>query len=225
MEGIRKIILATKKAKIDYLIMIGGCGSLYLPGTQICAVDSQEFWSAFWSSMVDNYAHLTYVEKRFGGGAERQDLRAYRSARIALRDGRDTPEAKFVREDHEKKNRENDFAKALITACRTTFLFFDGNSSFNWTFLSPPAGYRTGRRTGKYESMLDYVPLKGDFSSSSDLEGRLRGVSTWDLAVAVADEAENRNHQDKHWTVFAEMDDDTPAQSPYIDLSYLSSLR
>ncbi|KAK4939820.1 hypothetical protein LTR10_019993 [Elasticomyces elasticus] len=219
VEGTRKIILATKKAKVGYLLMIGGCGSLYLPGTQICAVDSSEFWSAYYRSMVDSYAQLTYVEKRFNGGAELQNLRAYRSARIALREGRDTPEAKFVREDHERKNRENDFAKSLITACRTCFLFFDGNSSFDWTFLSPPAAYRSGTRTGKYEAMLDYVPLKGDPKSSKDLEGRFRGISTWDLAVAVADEAENRKYKDKHWTVFAEMDDNAPAPAPYIDLS------
>ncbi|KAI1627307.1 hypothetical protein EDD37DRAFT_621965 [Exophiala viscosa] len=225
VEGTRKIILATKKAKVGYLIMIGGCGSLYLPGTQTCAVDSPEFWSAYWRSMVDNYAQLTYVEKRFGGGAELQNLRGYRSARIALREGRDTPEAKFVRDDHERKSRENDFAKSLITACRTCFLFFDGNSSFDWTFLSPPAAYRSGTRTGKYETMLNYVPLKGDPESSEDLEGRFKGISTWDLAVAAADEAENRKHKDKHWTVFADMDDDTPAPTPYIDLSYLSTLQ
>lgn len=198
--------------------MIGGCGSLLLPGTNVCAVDSPKFWLAYWRAMADSYAHVTYLEKRFGDGTTRLDIRAYRSARAAQREGRDTPEAQFVRESHEKRATENDHAKPLITACRTSLLFFEGNTSFVWTFVSPPAMYRSGRKAGRYDTLTDCIPLKGDQNDSEILEGRLKGISTFDFAIAIADEAERRHFKGKHWTVWGELSDDEPAPSPYIVL-------
>ena len=168
--------------------------------------------------MADSYAHVTYLEQRFGNGAARLDIRAYRSARGAQREGRDTPEAQFVRESHEKRATENDHAKPLITACRTSLMFFEGNSSLEWTFVSPPAMYRSGRKTGTYETLTDYIPLRGDQNDSGILEGRLKGISTFDFAIAIADEAERRNFREQHWTAWGEISDDEPAPSPYINL-------
>ncbi|KAK5054663.1 hypothetical protein LTR84_001555 [Exophiala bonariae] len=221
LETLRKIILASKSAKVGYFIMIGGCGSLYLPGTNICAIDSPEFFLAYWRSMADSYAHVTYLEKRFGDGAPRSDIRAYRSARAAQLEGRDTPEAEFVRESHERRARENDHARPLITACRTSLMFFEGNTSFDWTFISPPAMYRSGRKMGKYQTTIDYIPLKGEQDGPGTLEGRLLGITTFDFAVAVADEAERRQFKGKHWSVWGELSDDEPAPSPYIKISDL----
>lgn len=224
LETLRKILLASKAAQVGYFIMIGGCGSLFLPGTTICAVDSPKFWLAYWRSMADSYAHVTYLEKRFGNGAARPDVRAYRSARAAQRENRDTPEAQFVRESHEKRATENDHAKPLIMACRTSFMFFAGNTSFDWTFVSPPAMYRSGRKTGIYHTLIDCLPLKGDQNDSDIIEGRLQGISTFDFAVAVVDEAERRHFVGKHWTTWAELSDDEPAPSPYIDLQNMQNL-
>lgn len=224
LETLRKIILASKVAKVSYFIMIGGCGSLYLPGTNLCAVDSPEFWLAYWRSMADSYAHVTYLEQRFGDGGPRSDIRAYRSARAAQRNGRDTPEAIFVRESHEKRAKENDFAKPFITACRTSLMFFEGNTSFDWTFVSPPAMYRSGRKTGRYNTIIDSIPLKGDQGDSNTLEGRLLGISTFDFAIAVADEAERRQFSGRHWSTWGELSDDEPAPFPYLKMQDIQDL-
>ncbi|KAF4554488.1 Hypothetical protein D9617_4g002430 [Elsinoe fawcettii] len=221
LESLRRIILASKRAGVGYFIMLGGCGSLYLPGTEINCVDSPEWWLAFWRGIADSHAHITYMERRFGEGRRLTDVWAYRSARQALREGRDTLEAQHVRDSNEQKALSNDHAKPLITACRTAYLFFEGNTSFRWTFLSPPAMYRSGVKTGVYHTLIDYVPLKGDQASPENLDGRLRGISAADLAVAVADEVEKRAFEGKHWTIWAEQDDVTPAPNPYIDLSFL----
>lgn len=221
LESVRKIVAAAKQASVGYFLMIGGCGSLYLPGTSINAVDSPEWWIAFWRGVADSPAHISYMEKRFGGGGPRPELRAYRSARIALREARDTPEAQYVRDTHEEGVIKNDHGKPFITACRTSIMFFKGNASFRWTFCSPPALYRSGRSTGHYETWLDYVPVSGDQKSSKSLEGRLRGITTGDFAIAVADEAERRQFTGKHWTCWAELDHEEDPPSPYIDLRHV----
>ncbi|KAF2228299.1 hypothetical protein BDZ85DRAFT_278152 [Elsinoe ampelina] len=140
----------------------------------------------------------------------------YRSARQALREGRDTPEAAFVRESNEQKTLKNDHAKPLITACRTSYLFFEGNTNFRWTSLSPPWSYRLGAKTGKYNTLIDTMPLRGDQQSAANLEGRLLGISAAALACPVADEVEKQGFKSKHWTVWTEQDDDGTAPHPYI---------
>ncbi|KAL6250267.1 hypothetical protein RBB50_002568 [Rhinocladiella similis] len=222
LETLRKIVLASRAAKVSYFIMLGGCGSLYLPGTDthICAVDSPTFWLAYWRHIASSPAHISYMESRFGS-ALADGVRAYASARQAWKEGRDTPEARFVRDTHETNIALGEGgAKPLITACRTSFMFFDGNTSFDWTFMSPPAMYRSGAKTGKYEVQLDYLPIKGDPNDGGELNGRFEGISTFDLALAIADEAETRNMKGKHWTAWAEIDNEKPATAPYIDLSH-----
>lgn len=174
--------------------------------------------------MADSMAHVSYLEQRFGNGAPHPEIRAYRSARAAQREYRDTPEASFVRESHEKRASENDHAKPLIAACRTSLMFFEGNTSFDWTFVSPPAMYRSGRKTGNYHTVADYIPLKGDQSDSGSLEGRLQGISTFDFAIAIVDEAEKRQFQGRHWSTWGELDDDQPAPSPYVKIQNISTL-
>lgn len=46
-----------------------------------------------------------------------------------------------------------------------------------------------------------------------DMEGRLRGISTVDFVRAVADDVETMVGLRKHWTVYAELKDDTPLPS------------
>ena len=61
------------------------------------------------------------------------------------------------------------------------------------------------------------LPLKGNENDPTSLEGRLHGISAADLAIAIADEAENPTKEGKHWTAFADMSDDTPTPS-YVTL-------
>lgn len=216
IESIRRIILAVKQAGVGYFIMVGGSGSLHLPHeNNICVADSKDFFLAYRRGIADSHAHVSYMEDRLGPmGA---GLRAYRNARLALNGTIDSTEeeraeARVTIKEYEQKV-EQDPASAFIKAARATYMFFDGNTSFDWTFVSPSALYRPGKRTGKYDVTIDNLPLKGEPKGDNALDGRLLGISVADLAIAIADEAETQKHKYKHWTATADLSDDTPAPS------------
>ena len=69
--------------------MIGGCGSLYVPGLgggHITAVDYPEFWRAFSNLMADSQAMLHYMEEALGHmGTELRKLGEARARRADSR--------------------------------------------------------------------------------------------------------------------------------------------
>lgn len=218
MELTRKVIIAVKEARVPYFIMVGGCGSLNLPGTrlQTCS-ESKEWWLAYRRGIADSHAHVAYMEERLGSMGS--SLRNYRDARAKLREGKADDKVLTVIKEYEQAVLRNDKALAFVTACRTTFMFFDGNTSFPWTFVSPPALYRSGKRTGSYETIFDEIPLKPakEGADPGSLEGRLHGITAADLAIAIADEAEAKTRIGRHWSAYADMSDDTPRPS-YVTL-------
>ena len=216
LEVTRKIILAIRLANVGYFIMVGGCGSLHMPGSiDKSVLEDKDWWMSYRRGIADSEAHTSYMEDRLGPmGA---GLRAYRNARSADASGTATPESRKVIEDYENYVRNNDRALQFITACRTSFMFFDGNTAFSWTFVSPSALYRPGKRTGQYDTRYDILPVKGDEGDPRNLDGRLHGISASDLAIAIADEATNQGKKWRHWTAFSDMSDDTPYPS-YVTL-------
>ena len=65
VEVTRKIVLAAKVAKVGYFIMVGGAGSLYLPGwDHVCAGEPGYFWRAFRQMIADSESHVQYMEER-----------------------------------------------------------------------------------------------------------------------------------------------------------------
>ncbi|KAL1620812.1 hypothetical protein SLS56_009479 [Neofusicoccum ribis] len=218
LEVTRKMVLATRLAKVPYFVQVGGTGSLYVPGRQSfqCAAETTDFWLAFRRAIADSEAHTVYMEERLGPIGAR--LRGYRNARLAARAGKETEETKAVIKQVEDHIRSGDQSKEFVTGARTSFMFFDGNIAFRWTYVSPSAMYRSGKRTGKYETGTDYLPLKGDPMDGRELDGRLHGISAGDLAIAIADEAEAQQRVGKHWTAWADMSNDEPTPS-YITLA------
>lgn len=230
LEVTRKIILAVRVASSSsqhhhhplYLIQIGGTGSLHIRGRSASfqtVAETPDFWLAYRRGIADSAAHTAYMEERLGPLGAR--LRSYRNARMAARKGTSTAETEAVIQEVEEKIKAGDDAKEFVTGARTSFMFFDGNGAFAWSYVSPPALYRAGRRTGAYEWGVDYLPLKGpgDPMDGRVLEGRLQGISAADLAIAVADEAEGRERVGKHWSAWvADMGDDEPAPS-YVTLA------
>ena len=214
IELTRKIIIAAKAAQVGYFVMVGGCGSLQMPGNkyQTCS-ESKEWWLAYRKGIADSEAHVSYMEQRLGSMGT--SLRQYRQARHQLRSGSQDVAAHEIIEDYEAEVLRNDRALTFVTACRTSYMFFDGNTSFRWTFVSPSALYRPGKRTGHYGVVFDEVPLKGekDAGSSKSLEGRLHGITAADLAIAIADEAEQQEKAWRHWSAFGDLADDTPTSS------------
>ncbi|KPM40131.1 hypothetical protein AK830_g6425 [Neonectria ditissima] len=214
LELTRKIIIAAKESKVAYFIMVGGCGSLNIPWNrlQTCS-ESKDWWLAYRRGIADSHAHVTYMEERLGSMGS--SLRSYRDARIKLRQGTADDESLRLIEEYEQAVSNNDKALNFVTACRTSFMFFDGNTSFRWTFVSPPALYRPGKRTGNYKVVFDELPVKPrDFASGeSEFNGRLHGITAADLAIAIADEAEAQTRLRRHWSAYADMSDDNPAPS------------
>ncbi|KAJ4250200.1 hypothetical protein NW762_012015 [Fusarium torreyae] len=216
VEVIRKIILAVKRAKVGYFVMLGGTGSLHVPHEDgICVADSKDFFLAYRRGIADSHAHVTYMEERLGPLGS--NLRAYRNARFAVRgnDEEKKTKAKGIIDEYEASIKQGDMAAEFIKAARTTVMFFCGNKSFDWTYVSPSALYRPGKRTGEYKITINDLPLKGEPQHENPLEGRLLGVSAADLAIAIADEVETRKHIYQHWSATSDLSDDTPAPADF----------
>ncbi|KAF5519600.1 Uncharacterized protein CGCA056_v010275 [Colletotrichum aenigma] len=217
IEMIRKIVLAVKRAESNYFVMVGGTGSLHVPHEDgICVADSKDFFLAYRRGISDSHAHVTYMEERLGplGTA----LRAYRDARLLLKTGdgsqQDVSRAKATISEHEAKIKaQQDAASGFIKAARASLLFFEGNTSFNWTYVSPSALYRPGKRTGNYNVTLENLPLKDGPKGDNPLDGRLLGISAADLAIAIADDIETQRFKYQHWSATADLSDDTPTPS------------
>ena len=214
IETTRKLIVAAKATKDLYFIMIGGTGSLELPGQKFkTAADSRDFWLAYRRSVADSEAATKHIEDRIGPGAMSEAMRAYRNARMAQRDGNaNEAEKKVIKETEDAVKYGENWIPDLPIAARATFLMFEGNESFTWSFVSPSPRYRPGPRTGQYEVFVDEVPLsketKGSSENGNEFEGRLLGVSVAYLAVAIVDEAEKREKIGKHWSPVSEWEGD-----------------
>jgi putative NADH-flavin reductase len=206
VEVVRKLILAFKLANIKYFVFVGGAGSLVVPKTHESLADDPNFFLSYRRQMAESNAHVQYMEERLGPIGK--DLRLYRNARLAVKSGEATTTDLHTIETYEDNIRKNDQASDYIKAGRATLLFFEGNTSFPWTFVSPSPLYRPGPRTGSYEITTDYVPLKGVQNKENILDGRLTGISAADLAVAIVDEIESPQLLHKHWTASADLSND-----------------
>ena len=86
-------------------------------------------------------------------------------------------------------------AMTMPHACRAAVHFFEHDETFSLSFLSPPWFYRDGPRTGEYGTTKDFQPV--------DEAGRFLGISNGDIAVALADEAEEQRKKWVHWSAYA----------------------
>jgi putative NADH-flavin reductase len=212
LETVRKIVLAYKRSACSYFLFVGGAGSLHVPGTQDSCVDHPDFFLAYRRAISTSLAHIAYMEDRLG--IMGTSLRRYREARIAEREGRQSDEDDDVIAEYEKQIKEKDQASDFIKAGRTAYMMFDGNESFRWSFVSPSALYRPGKRTGSYQISVDDMILKGEQQDGKDIfEGRLTGISVSDMAIAIADEIEQQKLVYKHWSAWGDISEDKPAPS------------
>ncbi|MGE8500163.1 MAG: NAD(P)-dependent oxidoreductase [Pseudomonas sp.] len=67
-----------------------------------------------------------------------------------------------------------------------------GETSLDWSFISPPAHLHPGERTGQFRIGADQLLMKGDEPA---------GISVADLAVAIIDELERPTHIQRRFTV------------------------
>ena len=166
-------------------------------------------------AVADSEAATKHGEDRLGPGAMADGMRAYRNGRSAVREGKASAEdEKAIKEVEEQILHGENWIPDLPVAARATFLTFEGNNSFKWSFVSPSARYRPGPRTGKYQVWLDELPLAKEAKTPSpdgnEFEGRLLGISAADLAVAIVDEAEKQEKVGRHWSAVSEWERDEP---------------
>ena len=79
-------------------------------------------------------------------------------------------------------------------AARDHLTALRGNTSLDWTFLSPPALLAPGERSGGYRVGGEQLLMAGEAPA---------GISVADLAVAIADEIEQPRHLRARFTVAA----------------------
>ncbi len=77
-------------------------------------------------------------------------------------------------------------------AARDALTALRGNTTLDWTFLSPPALLAPGERTGKYRLGGEDLLMTGPAPA---------GISVADLAVAIVDEIETPRHVRARFTV------------------------
>ncbi|KAK9329153.1 hypothetical protein V1520DRAFT_344193 [Lipomyces starkeyi] len=204
MEAVRQVLLAFKLAtrrrpfERPYLIVIGGTGSLIMPGTGgVNVVDYDPFWLDYVRSISRSAVHVAYckeINRTFG-----EMMENYREILMKGERANEDQFEQMKRYEEAMTNMDHDF----VRACCTSYLFYDGNESFDWTFISPPAMYCPGKRTGEYDvHMQDSLPLPAE---EGDV---LPGISASDMAIVIADEAERKGMKWKHWTATADQSDD-----------------
>ncbi len=78
-------------------------------------------------------------------------------------------------------------------AAREALNQLKGETTLDWSLLSPPIGLAPGARTGQYRLGLDdLLPGTGEAPA---------GISVGDLAVAIVDEIESQRHMQRRFTV------------------------
>lgn len=212
MESTRTILIAARAAKVPYFFMVGGAGSMLVPDKPfVTAADDPHFFHAY---IRDAIASEAYVDQSLQWAG--QDAIIMKKAREALlldREGQGTPETRqLLSAAYDNVFHMGGPVVDFITGARATFMFFEGNTSLTWTYMSPPPMYRPGRRTGSYEVAVEVMPLKpaGPHNVGDAIfEGRLHGISLPDIAIAVADEIETREKAGKHWTPYVSDIDQT----------------
>ncbi|CAH0046012.1 unnamed protein product [Clonostachys solani] len=211
-EVTRKILLAAKVAEVPYFFMIGGSGIMKVPDSpSLTACEDERFYYAFIRGILDSEAYVKHAQEWAGEDAE--TLSVARQAWMAEKEGRGTAETRKIIEGAQGVFDMNGPVVEFHQGGRLTAMFFHGNTSFKWTFMSTPALYRPGKRTGSYEVCFDYMPLKPAKGHESEVvlfEGRLHGIALSDMALAVAEEVESKKHMWKHWCPYVPDLDDTP---------------
>lgn len=178
----------------------------------------------FRQAFADSESHVQYMEERLGPlGSDLRKLRTIRQKSMAGTASEE--ENRFMREylDNAFKG---DYSQTFVKAGRATYMFFEGNTSWNWSYASPPALYRPCGGGEEYTVSYDNLPLtekpRGEHyqgwwkNDPRDLEGRLEGISLIDFSRALVDNAESKSGLHRHWTAITALKDDTPFPS-YVD--------
>ncbi|MEZ5929460.1 MAG: NAD(P)H-binding protein [Parvularculaceae bacterium] len=189
VEAAWRIKRAIKAAGSPYLVFLGGVGSLWTEGGE--QVLDEPRWPAWYLETASpaylRHLHaMTHIDAFELMAAERESIIA----------SGDNPHAPFKSEVAHHFIAAMGTSHQLAQGCRAAWEIFADDRSFEWTFVSPPWFLMYGPRTGSYETVADMLPLKG---------GTPAGISVDDMAIAVADEAENHAFKYRHWSAMTDL--------------------
>lgn len=196
--------------------MIGGAGVLLMPDKPfVTATDDPRFYDAFIRGQIDSEAYVAHCKE--WAGDEANMLEEARRAWLLEQSGDGSAQTRAVLAAADRIFDMKGPVVSFHTGGRATATFFDGNTSFKWTYMSTPPLYRPGKRTNSYEGSFDVLPLKSSKRTAASpgtddlsiFEGRLHGIALADMALAVAEEAEGQEKIWKHWCPFVPDLDDT----------------
>jgi uncharacterized protein len=80
-----------------------------------------------------------------------------------------------------------------IVAFVRVLMFFEHDTTYDWSFFSPPAGMYPGKKKAPIKLGGNQVPMVGE---------RFAGISLGGAGVAIVDEIERAQHTRKHWTAY-----------------------
>ncbi|KAF6785035.1 nad-dependent epimerase dehydratase [Colletotrichum sojae] len=212
VESTRTVLIATQAARVPYFFMVGGAGSMLVPDKPfVTAADDPRFFHAYVRDAIASEAYVDHAQK--WAGEDAIHLKKAREALLAEEAGTGTPETRrLLKAVHENMFHMDGQVVDFMTGARATSMFFEGNNSIKWTYMSPPPLYRPGRRTGSYEIAVDVMPLKqaGPHNKGDAIfDGRLHGITLPGIAIAIADEVETKEKVGKHWTPYVPDIDNT----------------
>jgi uncharacterized protein len=180
VEAAWRIKRVFKRVNGNYLIHLGGASSLFVrPGIQMFEDPRWPEWY-FDTASPD---HLRYLRDVTGV----ELFRHVAESRARADAGRDVSEQRLREFVGEKMARGPDIAQG----CRAQFELFQGDTSFRWSFVSPPWFYRPGPRSGQYRAVVGDLPMEGSIPAT---------LFVPDLAIAIADEVETQRFVHEHWS-------------------------
>lgn len=189
VEAAWRIKRSIKTAGSPYLVFVGGVGSLWTErGVQMM----DDPWWPEWYINTSTPAYMrhlrdmTHIEAFEFVAREREELDTSGAP----------PHSPLQSEEARGFMAALGGGHELAQGLRAAFEIFAEDRTFNWTFASPPWCLMHGPRTGSYEITKHDIPLK---------DGVPAGISVKDMAIALADEAEQRNLSFEHWSASTDL--------------------
>jgi uncharacterized protein len=186
VEAAWRIKRVFKRVNGNYLILIGGASSLFVQsGIQMFEDPRWPEWY-FDTASPDHLRYLAAITgvDLFRHVAESRDQGGRDPGSASHPDNPEQHLHQFLKENMAR-------GPDIAQGCRAQFELFQGDTSFRWSFVSPPWFYRPGPRSGRYRTVVGDLPMEGDKPAT---------VFVPDLALAIADEVERQQFVHQHWS-------------------------
>lgn len=189
VEGAWRLKRAVKASACPYLIFVGGVGSLWTErGVQMMD-------DPLWPDWYINTSTPAYM-RHLGAMTHIDAFELVARERELMDANGEAPHAPLKSEEARGFMAALGAGHELAQGLRAAFEIYAEDRTFNCTFASPPWCLMYGPRTGSYTITKHDLPL---------IDGIPAGISVSDMAVAIADEAENKALPFEHWSASTDL--------------------